>query len=145
MLKPFYNKKKNIDNRLLPLATAADAGKFVGVTDEGKFGLVEGGGASEILIVHPTVDGQGNVVLDKTYSEMLAHLTEDKPVLCMNAGIASTRMSYNNNTITFYFESTQVDKSLNRATFDRTGIAVAADNTVSVFEDTVYWTVTFFD
>lgn len=44
MLKPFYNKKKNIDNRLLPSATVADAGKLVGVTEDGKFGLVEGGG-----------------------------------------------------------------------------------------------------
>ena len=43
MLKPFYNKKKNIDNRLLPSATVADAGKVVGVTEDGKFGLVGGG------------------------------------------------------------------------------------------------------
>ena len=44
MLKPFYNKKKNIDNRLLPAATAVDAGKVVGVTEDGKISLVEGDG-----------------------------------------------------------------------------------------------------
>lgn len=43
MLKPFYNKKKNIDNRLVPEVSAADAGKVLGVTEDGKIGLVEGG------------------------------------------------------------------------------------------------------
>lgn len=44
MLKPFYNKKKNIDNRLVPPVTAVDVGKVLGVDDEGKYALTEGGG-----------------------------------------------------------------------------------------------------
>lgn len=44
MLKPFYNKKKNIDDRLVPAVSAADAGKVLGVTEEGKIAPVEGGG-----------------------------------------------------------------------------------------------------
>lgn len=44
MLKPFYNKKKNIDNRLVPVVSAADAGKVFGVDEEGNITLVEGGG-----------------------------------------------------------------------------------------------------
>lgn len=44
MLKPFYNKKKNIDDRLVPAVTAADAGKVLGVTEEGKIAPVEAGG-----------------------------------------------------------------------------------------------------
>ena len=59
MLKPFYNKKKNIDNRLLPSVTAADAGKLVGVTDEGKFGLVEGGGGGGVV----PIDDLPNITL----------------------------------------------------------------------------------
>lgn len=50
MLKPFYNKKKNIDDRLVPAVTAADAGKFLGVTEDGKIAPVEGG--SEQLYIH---------------------------------------------------------------------------------------------
>lgn len=57
MLKPFYNKKKNIDNRLLPSATAADAGKVVGVTEDGNFVLVEGGSVyPEVKIKFTTQD-----------------------------------------------------------------------------------------
>lgn len=52
MLKPFYNKKKNIDDRLVPAVSAADAGKFLGVTEEGKIALVEGGGGGSQLYLH---------------------------------------------------------------------------------------------
>lgn len=55
MLKPFYIKKKNIDNRLLPAVTAADAGKVLGVTEEGKFGLVEGGGGADFSSIRGRV------------------------------------------------------------------------------------------
>ncbi|MBO7206954.1 MAG: hypothetical protein J6W10_05005 [Kiritimatiellae bacterium] len=44
MLKPFFIKKKNIDDRLLPSATVADVGKIVAVTEDGGFDLVEAGG-----------------------------------------------------------------------------------------------------
>lgn len=44
MLKPFYNKKKNIDDRLVPAVTADDVGKVLGVIEEGKIAPVEGGG-----------------------------------------------------------------------------------------------------
>ena len=50
MLKPFYNKKKNIDDRLVPAVTAADAGKLLGVTEEGKIAPVEGGGGSQLYL-----------------------------------------------------------------------------------------------
>lgn len=50
MLKPFYNKKKNIDDRLVPAVTAADAGKVLGVTEEGKIAAVEGGGGSQLYL-----------------------------------------------------------------------------------------------
>lgn len=48
MLKPFYNKKKNIDDRLVPAVSAADAGKVLGVTEDGKIAAVEGGGGSQL-------------------------------------------------------------------------------------------------
>lgn len=44
MLKPFYIKKKNIDNRLLPAVTAADAGKALVVDANGKIVTGEAGG-----------------------------------------------------------------------------------------------------
>lgn len=44
MLKPFYNKKKNIDVRLLPAVTAADAGKALVVDENGKIVTGEAGG-----------------------------------------------------------------------------------------------------
>lgn len=44
MLKPFYNKKKNIDDRLVPAVTAADAGKALIVGEDGKITTGESGG-----------------------------------------------------------------------------------------------------
>lgn len=44
MLKPFYNKKKNIDDRLLPVVSAADAGKALVVDANGKIVIGEAGG-----------------------------------------------------------------------------------------------------
>lgn len=46
MLKPFYIKKKNIDNRLVPEVSAADAGKVLGVTEDGSIAPVEAGGGN---------------------------------------------------------------------------------------------------
>lgn len=51
MLKPFYIKKKNINNRLVPPVSAADAGKVLGVTEEGKIAPVEGGGGGSSHII----------------------------------------------------------------------------------------------
>lgn len=128
----------------IPDTTVADAGKVLGVTPEGKIGLIEGG-ASEILFIHAIVDGQGNAVLNKTFSEMQAHLAEDKPVVCMNNGVPSTEMSYNDTSITFYFDESSYDASLNRATVDRVILTVADDNTISTSSQYAYWTVTFLD
>ena len=36
MLKPFWNKKKNINDRLTPVVSAADAGKALVVNEDGK-------------------------------------------------------------------------------------------------------------
>ena len=58
MLKPFYNKKKNIDKRLLPPATAADVGKVVGVTEDGNFALVEGSGGGEGFNLNVSLTGE---------------------------------------------------------------------------------------
>lgn len=52
MLKPFYNKKKNINDRLVPAVSVADAGKFLGVTEDGKIAPVEGGGGSQYPVVY---------------------------------------------------------------------------------------------
>jgi len=67
MLKPFYNKKKNIDNRLLPSATVADAGKVLGVDDEGKYALTEGGGGGK-FIVHAEINPGDTPTCDITES-----------------------------------------------------------------------------
>lgn len=56
MLKPFYNKKKNIDDRLVPAVSAADAGKVLGVTEEGKIAAVEAGGGVNIVTVEITAE-----------------------------------------------------------------------------------------
>lgn len=64
MVKPFYIKKKNIDDRLVPEVSAADAGKVLGVTDAGKIAPVEGGGG-----------GEGNVdVINCTFNTMTGTL-----------------------------------------------------------------------
>lgn len=56
MLKPFYNKKKNIDDRLVPEVSVADAGKVLGVTEEGKIAAVEAGGGHKFISL-PTLTG----------------------------------------------------------------------------------------
>ena len=79
MLKPFYIKKKNIDNRLLPPATAADAGKLVGVTEGGNFGLVEdggGGGSSHVVFLDSISLTERVLCLPPTYSLSIHSLTE---------------------------------------------------------------------
>lgn len=63
MLKPFYNKKKNIDNRLLPVVTAEDAGKVLGVTEDGKIGLIENGGSDQLYLHSVYIAGGMNYTL----------------------------------------------------------------------------------
>lgn len=48
MLKPFYNKKKNIDNRLLPVVTADDAGKGLVVDENGNIVAEEVSGGNQL-------------------------------------------------------------------------------------------------
>lgn len=81
MLKPFYNKKKNIDDRLVPAVTAADAGKVVGVDEEGNITLIEAGsgGGSDSFNVNIAITGeivQSQIVfnegtLDKPIAEVV--------------------------------------------------------------------------
>lgn len=125
MLKPFYNKKKNIDNRLLPAVTAADAGKVLGVTKDGNFGLVEaggGGGSPWDFNINVTANGevQGDAVvftsvdLDRPVSEFIAAVNSNKYItgvirVSYGEGIPSEYLSiinagiYDNNT-TIRFE-----------------------------------------
>lgn len=44
MLKPFYNRKVNIDDRLVPAVTAEDAGKALVVGEDGKITTGDAGG-----------------------------------------------------------------------------------------------------
>ena len=63
MLKPFYNKKKNIDDRLLPPVTAADAGKALVVDENGKIVTGEAGGnINYIQDINLTASGIGTQV-----------------------------------------------------------------------------------
>lgn len=54
MLKPFYIKKKNIDNRLLPEVSVTDAGKVLGISEEGTIIPVEGGGGFKEISIDIT-------------------------------------------------------------------------------------------
>lgn len=72
MLKPFFIKKKNIDNRLVPVVTAADAGKVLGVTEDGKIAPVEGGGGADFEVVYFTIES-GTPALSKSYAEMIGN------------------------------------------------------------------------
>lgn len=62
MLKPFYNKKKNIDDRLVPAVSAADAGKVLGVTEEGKVAPVEGGGKLYLHLIQFYSNGNCSII-----------------------------------------------------------------------------------
>lgn len=55
MLKPFYNKKKNIDDRLLPAVTAEDAGKVFIVDANGKIRA----GLTQKYFIDPNATGAG--------------------------------------------------------------------------------------
>lgn len=49
MLKPFFNKKKNIDDRLVPEVSVEDAGKALVVGEDGKITTGEVGGGTEVV------------------------------------------------------------------------------------------------
>lgn len=51
MLKPFYNRKVNIDDRLVPAVTAEDAGKALVVGEDGKITTGEAGGGKYIHVL----------------------------------------------------------------------------------------------
>lgn len=64
----------------IPQPTDADAGKVLGVDEEGKYALTEGGGGGgEIFYpVYIIDDGEGNYTSDKTITEILTAMDENK-------------------------------------------------------------------
>lgn len=85
MLKPFFIKKKNIDNRLLPVVSAADAGKVLGVTEDGKVAAVEAGGGDGILVIGFNESDS----LDKSYTEILKAYQNNIPIILNDYGASS--------------------------------------------------------
>lgn len=71
MLKPFFIRKKNIDNRLVPVVSAADAGKALTVDDNGN---IIAGGVGTIFIwaekYEVKFSGQMPSELDILFSEL---------------------------------------------------------------------------
>lgn len=79
MLKPFYIKKKNIDDRLVPEVFASDAGKVLGVTEEGKIAPVEAGGV-DALPEMTSADG-GKILVVGTDGK-LKLFKSNYPIIC---------------------------------------------------------------
>lgn len=68
MIKPFYNKKKNIDNRLVPAVSPSDAGKVLGVTEDGKIAPVEGGGGGpEYVFLYANITENDRDIIFKDF------------------------------------------------------------------------------
>lgn len=72
MLKPFWNKKKNIDDRLTPAVTAADAGKALVVDENGKIIASEVGGDSLYLHSISFLGGAGISFLSGPYCQFVS-------------------------------------------------------------------------
>ena len=119
MLKPFFIKKKNIDNRLLPAVTAADVGKVFGVTEDGKVAAVEDGGTKKMINIPLTDVEFGQIFagtpLDKTISssetanlddETLTNVIitvtrEEGVVIFCNYAVGQVASCYWGNVVTF--------------------------------------------
>ena len=118
MLKPFYIKKKNINSRLVPPVSAADAGKLLGVDEEGNIILVEDSGKKKIINI-PITDiefGQmyGGTPVDKTIassetsnlddetltSVIITITREDGAVIFCNYAAGQTAKCYWGNIVT---------------------------------------------
>ena len=74
----------------LPEPTIADEGKVLGVNDQGKYALVEGGGGSNGLIVNFVYDTEEPptiIALDKTYNEITTVLNAGGCVRAKNVTV----------------------------------------------------------
>ncbi len=132
MLKPFYNKKKNIDNRLVPAVSAADAGKVLGVTEEGKIGLVESGGGGDLLALR----FNGEDSLNKTYNEILEAYQNDVPIILNDYGEQTTMflpfiVALLDNKIHMEFEALGYNPTNNSAQLQVLKFDYTSDNTMS--------------
>ena len=110
MLKPFYNKKKNIDDRLLPAVTVDDAGKFLGVTEDGKFAPVEGADFSLIRGKNIELTVSNNVLSAVTIDNVSIAPSDffDRPyvdILLSLSYITIVGLRINNESVSFYFDN----------------------------------------
>ena len=102
MLKPFFIKKKNIDNRLLPAVTSDDAGKIFIVNEDGKLVLVKYGAVSTVLVELTQEEAQeiyggGNVtktlIIDPD-SVVIAFSILTQQLLCYKSAETETAVVY---------------------------------------------------
>lgn len=104
MLKPFYIKKKNIDDRLVPDVSAADAGKVLGVNDDGKVVAVEAGGGFSIALIDLSAQDivkvyQGNTVSKSTQADtsvaiVILRIPDGTMTYCYLSVASSTDLVY---------------------------------------------------
>lgn len=100
MLKPFYNKKKNIDYRLVPAVSPDDAGKVLGITEDGKIAPVEGGGLPDVTATDNNdflVVKNGAWAKDKRTTDIILETTDYSSFLFEEGDYTSiSQLIYNN-------------------------------------------------